>query len=258
MNHYLSICTVVYNEVKYLEEFVRFHTLQGVGHFYFYDNKSTDGTTELIHQLSKQFSITHIVSERRPIQHWAYDDCLARNKKDFWIAFLDLDEFLLPSRLEDTLVGLLNEYEKFAGVAVSWLIFGSNSELVYSSTPVIQRFTRRAPEVNVHVKSIVQPKHTSCVGLNPHYFVFDEGGFAVNEKMERLPEQYHFEGRTVDRLRIHHYHTKSKEEYFWRKLGPRSNDLRPFDPDKIGEMFDSHNQNQIEDLTAANWVKRIL
>ena len=59
-----------------------------------------------------------------PGQMRAYFHCLKNYRQEsIWIAFIDLDEFLFPTET-DCLPAILHEYEKFAGVLVSWLMFG--------------------------------------------------------------------------------------------------------------------------------------
>lgn len=48
MSNYLSICAVIKNEGPYLEEWIEFHRIQGVEHFYLYDNGSADQTKDIL------------------------------------------------------------------------------------------------------------------------------------------------------------------------------------------------------------------
>eukprot|EP00741_Cyanophora_paradoxa_P006835 tig00001052_g6610.t1 len=48
---YLTVCTLVKNEGRYLREWVEFHRLVGATRFDVYDDGSTDGTAELLRQL---------------------------------------------------------------------------------------------------------------------------------------------------------------------------------------------------------------
>jgi hypothetical protein len=48
MNHFLAMAAIVKNEGRYLREWIEFHRLMGVEHFYIYDNGSTDNTPEIL------------------------------------------------------------------------------------------------------------------------------------------------------------------------------------------------------------------
>ena len=46
--HYLSVVAIMKNEKPYLKEWLEYHLMQGVEHFYLCDNDSTDGSKEYL------------------------------------------------------------------------------------------------------------------------------------------------------------------------------------------------------------------
>ena len=48
MKGYLSVCAIYKNEARYLAEWLEFHLLAGVEHFFLYDNNSTDDHREVL------------------------------------------------------------------------------------------------------------------------------------------------------------------------------------------------------------------
>lgn len=59
--HKLSACTMVFNEGTFIEEWLSYHLLIGVDHFYIYDDGSTDHTHELLQPYIKQgMTLLHI------------------------------------------------------------------------------------------------------------------------------------------------------------------------------------------------------
>ena len=46
----LSICAIFKNEGHYLKEWIEFHKLQGVEHFFLYNNNSTDDYEQVLYQ----------------------------------------------------------------------------------------------------------------------------------------------------------------------------------------------------------------
>src|SRR6185295_19994368 len=130
--YFLTICAVVKNEYPYLLEWIAFHKLQGVEHFYIYDNGSTDGSYKLLEELERRGVVTlYNWKDIRPVQLRAYNDCLNRNRENSeWICFLDLDEFLYSRSLPD-----IKDYIKtllftvgpnICVIAARWFMFGSN------------------------------------------------------------------------------------------------------------------------------------
>ena len=247
-DHYLVACAIFRDEAPYLAEWIEFHRLVGVEHFYLYDNGSTDQPAAVLAPYLGRGWIT-LRAWPVPFHHGAarqaYADCLdGVRHRARWLACLDLDEFLFSPR-ELELGSVLREFEAYPGVVVRWQVYGSSGHAHAAPEPVIERFTRRAPTAwirNRRVKSIVDPSR-ALHPLNPHHFVYRDGALAVTERREpvrvrpgwplkkRLRPLYRLLGpalayvdpyaRTdissptisVDLLRINHYPVKSREEF---------------------------------------------
>lgn len=250
MNH-LSICAIIKNEAPYIAEWIAFHIGQGFDHFYLFDNESTDNTVEIAR------SFRHLVTVETvkgvAMQRHVYDNFIKYQRDaSVWTAFIDVDEFLYA---RDVSKGNFREqFEAYDlpgidGVAVNWLLFGSSSRLTYSPEPVIQRFTRRAEEVNPHVKSIMRMENVISTFDNVH--AYKTKGYVCDEKFNMLPKQYslNYNG-TCDLLAVNHYVTKSKEECKIRRDAPRA------DTGGIREesFFDDHDRNDVEDRGIQAWI----
>lgn len=228
--HTLSICAIFQDEAPYLKEWIAFHQLVGVDHFYLYNHRSSDNYKEVLRpyitsgivELKELQDSAATIAEFNPLQSKCYTECLqgARGISK-WVAFLDIDEYLFPVK-EQSLKEVLQDYEPFGGVCVNWQIFGTSQVAkIPPGQLMIEMLTRCAPEpyaANFHVKSIVRPERASHF-LNPHHPIYLKGFFQVNT--DKMP----FEGRfsqymRVNRLRINHYWTRD-EEYFYNKKIPR-------------------------------------
>src|SRR5215471_16370372 len=109
MKYRLAICAIVKNEYDYLLEWIAYHRVVGVDHFLIYNNcdKSDDGTTKLLQQLQKKRIVDVVAWPDQP--NWrrrnqkfnrpqipAYYDGIARlRSKADWVAFIDVDEFIV-------------------------------------------------------------------------------------------------------------------------------------------------------------------
>lgn len=77
----LSICMIFQNDAPYLKEWIEFHRLQGVDHFYLFNNLSTDNYQEILDPYIKEKVVTLFdwphqssnVQEWDQIQVWAYN-----------------------------------------------------------------------------------------------------------------------------------------------------------------------------------------
>jgi Glycosyltransferase family 92 len=246
LKYYLSICAMFKNESAYLREWIEFHRLMGVEHFFLYNNLSDDDYLSILEYYIDQGIVTvwnWPESWKKGTQSNVYRDCLDRyGKKSRWIAFIDLDEFLFAPNAE-TLTGVLKEYEGFPGIVVNWQVYGSSGHKKKPSGLVIENYIMKARTDwvrNKHVKSIVDPGKT-IRSVGGHVFEYRSGGAAVTENFEavriitssrlmrvlkrfligivpRIPVDPYAVYRSpvkrvsVNKLRVNHYIVKSEEE----------------------------------------------
>lgn len=224
----LSICAIFKDEAPFLKEWLEYHKLVGVEHFYLFNNASQDeyftvlqpyidqGEVELFQWPYQASSWENWIYQ---IQLNAYNVAIEKSKDNTkWLAIIGVDEFLAPVQT-NSIPDILENYEEFGGVAFNWKIFGHSSlwQLPVNKL-MIESLVMRAPDNwTTKVKSIVRPDRVSACH-HPHYVEYKEGFFHVNSK--KMP-QIDPEGRTdsvyYDILAINHYWSRSGES-FYKKL----------------------------------------
>ncbi len=227
--HYLSVCAVYRDEGPYLREWVAFHRVVGVEHFFLYNNRSSDdghrealapyieeGVVQL-HEWPACLPPGIVTGEAT--QAAAFQHCI-QNYADQsrWIAFLDLDEFLF-SPLGRPLPDLLGEYERWPGVGANWANFGASGHATMPDALVTEAYTRRTEEEerNRLIKCVVDPRRVRNFCL-AHFFMFrGDPAFTVDENhrpIEARPGSplSKTEEVSFERLRVNHYVTKSEQE----------------------------------------------
>ena len=228
----IAIAAILKNEAPYILEWVAYHRVVGVDRFFVADNDSDDGSTQLLAALDAASVISHIPFPNvpnKPPQLAAYAEIMRRHNGDAdWIAFVDADEFLLPTGEDRSMRPVVEEMNRRPGVgavAVNWATYGSSGHKRATPDLVIERFSLRAEKEwseNFHYKSIVRTKAwQSCYG-NPHLFNLKDGWRAVHSTGEEVVDH---PGRGPglsrehiwERLRLNHYVVKSKQEFFERK-----------------------------------------
>lgn len=253
--HELSILATLKNEGPYLLEWIAYHQLVGVDHFYLYDNESTDDSAEILTALAKLGIVTYKFWPSQPglnKQVSAYEDFLAspQVRDTRWLAIVDGDEFIVPIEGGD-LKAILKHYDGIGGVGFNWRVFGSAGEQVRGDAPVMARFARASsPDhpANRHLKSIVHP--TLVRAPNVHMCEMQEGHRIVDEggaEVDYLRKGYH--NRIVsEKVRINHYFTKSREEWNAKRARGRAA-VVPGDPDSIrsDSLFADMDLNDVED-----------
>lgn len=244
--YYLSAVLIAKNEGAYLKEWLDFHLLVGVEHFYIYNNNSTDHTLIVLQPYIEAGLVTHILWDHTQLQAYLHAAKNFRHESR-WAAFLDADEFLFGCETDD-LKTILADYEEYAAVLAYWHCFGSSHLSAQPQGLVIKHYTWRAQddfEANGHPKSIAQLDHIVSL-KNSHVFYMN--GVTVNERKEEintLTPPLH-EEKPRDILRINHYIVKSRED-FERKVA-RGRASKP------GAKFENpegywkfHNRNDVED-----------
>lgn len=210
----LAVCAIAKNEGPYFKEWLDWHISQGVAKFYIYDNESTDCTRDVLAPYIESGVVEYIYYPGYRRQIAAYDDCIDRHRFDTrWLAFIDLDEFIVPLR-DRSITEFLTGFEDSPVVEINWLIYGSGGAEKKSAAPVMERFRHHSlpsHKLNRHVKSIVNPRRvftmTGChEAARIDGVAADSHGDPITRNFrEREPQQ--------DVIRINHYAVRSKEEF---------------------------------------------
>jgi hypothetical protein len=139
--HYLAVCAIFRDEAFYLEEWLSFHHLMGVSHFYLYNDRSEDDYMTVLTPWIEKGFVT-LVDWHAKNQKPAYNHCIKKNKmKARWIAFIDLDEFLF-SPLSKDITSVLKQYSDCAAIFVYWVLFGSSGHINKPKEGVIKSYTK--------------------------------------------------------------------------------------------------------------------
>lgn len=129
-NNILSLTVIVKNEAEYIIEWLEYHRMVGVKHFYIYDNDSTDNLFEKLSLYIKSNIVTYIKWPGQVQQLAAYYDALNRYKYETkYMGFIDADEFLVPvsnEYLPAIIEDIFGENEKAGGIGVNWRNYGSS------------------------------------------------------------------------------------------------------------------------------------
>ncbi|MEM7499300.1 MAG: glycosyltransferase family 2 protein [Pseudomonadota bacterium] len=220
----VAIAAIFKDEAPYLEEWIEFHALLGVRAFFLYDNGSTDGSAELLDAGGFSAAVTRLpwwsFDGMHGAQNLAHAHMLANFAADYrWVAFIDVDEFLMPSEgesLPDTLARLGH----LPCVSLPWICFGPNGHKERPEGLVIENYTERAALPHdprqfslLRFKSIVDPAQVTRAGTH-HFGLAGRGNVFVNEAgEEESPESARREGfPRSEHLRLHHYFTRSEAE----------------------------------------------
>jgi hypothetical protein len=269
MKYNLVVCAIAKDELPYLLEWIAYYRVLGVDHFYFLDNESSDGSFQLLSALQKMEILTLIswpnrasypgfeglpVGPQVPGYNFVLQLLRLGNLAD-WVAFLDIDEFVVPSN--GSFRDLIQQYDQHAGVALNWRIFGSSGHQTMSHNLVIERFTRCANlrfEPNRHVKCCVRVNKMQRA--NTHICYPSEGQIVRTNGVEVNYDRDGLEDIILDDTAvINHYFVKSRQE--WSKKRNRGRATRPIgDSQKFRDegMFVEYDRNEECDYRIERFV----
>ena len=220
-SHSAAICSISKDTLRYIDEWTDYHLAIGFEKIYVYDNSDDFELQEWHNNLPDEVR-EHIKIKHYPginLQMHAYNDCTQRiqlKKAHSWIAYFDLDEFLVIRDLKKYphIMDLLDDVPDFvSALPINWVVFGINNQREYEAKPVTYRFQKRKENaIDKHVKLIVRADSVRRVH-NPHFVTFNSKlALAADTSGNKIDGPFN-EHLTGDVVVLHHYTTKSLEEY---------------------------------------------
>jgi hypothetical protein len=268
----LAVVAIVRNEGRHIREWLRFHRLAGARHLFVYDNGSADDTVSRARQALPEDQLTVTPWAQRVFrgdsgaeihtQVLAYAHAIANYGAAFrWLAFIDADEFLVPtqgSHLLEALEGLGDAGQ----VSLPWHMFGRNGHEQPPPVGQLAGFTSRARDPYAHprvlnFKGIADPCRITAIKV--HGMEIDGRAESVNDagRTATHRDRKHPSFYSRERIQLNHYYTRSRQELEAKvnrpgmKLGPM--DRRTRQVRTIARMIE---QDTVEDRTALAYLDR--
>jgi hypothetical protein len=264
----LSICSMFKNEADWMIEWIEYHRVIGVQHFFLYNNESTDQGLELLKPYVAQGIVEVIPWENTP-DHWdprgpgqnldcyqikAFNDCISKTRGTTqWLAILDMDEYIVPVHGKESLVQLLNDpaASSTGSFRLGWRIFGtSRTWEIPPGRLLIECLTMRAQDSHVWhgwTKSIHRPEAVEAA--------------YVHEAM--LRDGYVTKTLPGTDFRIHHYWMRDEKDFCKKRLGldfkerPDFQQLRAAHPHTAHLIDFTSHFNAVTDLSIFQYVPEV-
>lgn len=225
----LGIVTMFKNEANYLKEWIEYHHMLGVEHFLLYNDRSVDHWAEVLEPYISSNLVEVIYWHALPgieiFPGWqteAYKDGIRRSEGNTkWLAFIDVDEFILPKK-NATIIECLNQYYSTAdGVFICWRNFGTGKLYIKAGEPILTQLTAASHPLhpkNASGKSIVKVDKVSIDRVwTPHHLALIQGAqyyngsgrpLYFNDRDLRVDPQH-----TSDHIQINHYVMRDENFY---------------------------------------------
>ena len=235
----LAICALFRDEAPYLEEWIEYHRLIGVDHFFLYNNHSSDKWKKVLQPYVGMGIVTLFdLSMPPPFERWqikAYHHALECSRGQFeWLAAIDVDEFICPTR-DQSLVEILASLDSHPGVFMHWKMFGTSGiEKIGKDELQIEKLQRSSkPEFDDNCLGKCIANVSKVNRFKIHDIVSFDGAPAVLANGSEKNS-----GRDFSVLQLNHYFTRDRDFFRKRKQARRS----IFEKRQIGKV-----------RTAAEW-----
>lgn len=272
--HGIAIAACVKNETRYIEEWVRFHQAVGIRHFYIYDNGSTDETCSLLRSLLSEDALTIIPWAGRMCdaatsvvlngQVITFAHAILNFGGDYrWMAFIDVDEFLLPKEAA-TVEQALEAAGDFPNVSLPWHMFATSGHETPPDGPLTLNYTMRGADPmtskeNVsNFKCIVDPCEVTEVSVH-QFRTRAYGDLTANDAGKRFSRRARKSPEFCSNrfLQLNHYYTKSRQELMEKLARGWTYDANAMKyRDKVLSIVKSLEEDLVEDRSMIDFIER--
>ena len=220
----VSICAIFKDESKYLKEWLEYHIIVGVDHFYLYNNCSSDEYDDVLQPYINQGIVTLIDWPYEQSQIQAYENCIkCFSDESHWIGFIDIDEFVVPIKTNN-IYDFLQKYEKkYPAVLIYWRVFGTSGHITSEQNELLTEKYFLAWEklnnigkcfYNTNFEYAFNNEKNACLH---HVFWGKVNNVAVppiNCFGKITYYRLHLANKKEVPIQINHYVTKSLEDYY--------------------------------------------
>ena len=235
--YYLSIVLKIKDEATYLKEWLEFYLIQGVDHFYIYDNESSDNIKEVLQPYIEKGLVTYetVAGRYLELQTNIYNETIEKYKNESkWIAPLDTDEFAYAPNYA-TLSEYLKDNEKYDQIAMKWYIYGNSGHETRPNGLVIENYNMRERKPSGPTKAFVKGTKVLYMLVHKHSVV----------GKTKYPD--------LDEIRCNHYFGKSVEEFRNKKMKRGAIDGGVLDM----SMYNRLNKNEVSDLMPQEIIDKV-
>lgn len=262
--YHVTIGAIFKNEAQYLKEWIEFHRIVGVEHFYLYNNGSNDNYMDILHPYVEQGFVTLVDWPYQQAQMQCYGDIITKFRGETeWLGLIDIDEFVVPKSVMN-IREALHPFRYAPSVLIYWRVFGTSGLMNRERDGLVtEDFTVSWPKyytvgkcfLNMNYDFDIEFARNACIHHNAwgsyhgiHYPPVNVFGYPVVKSVHRHNDQ-------DIPLQINHYFTKSYMEYQEkRSKGDVYFKLNPHDE----AYFLAHEERcQIVDYSAYRFLIRL-
>jgi hypothetical protein len=254
------IVCIAKREHDYIEEFVKYHLALGFKYIYLYDNEDIPTYEVLLDKYKDNIQVIHLPHNNYHvgIQYIAlnhFKEHILFKTNITHVAHIDIDEYIVLKK-HDTICDFINEYivGDCQGIGMNWRFFGSSGKTEKTDEPVTLRFTMCEQGGNQHIKTLFK-KDFFLYYKDCHSVALSSG--SIKSTKNTVIEGPFNLNIDFDIIQLNHYKCKTLPEFRYIRTRQRADISGPI-IENVDESFTSYNINEIEDLYAYNFYKKVL
>lgn len=261
LKYEVSLCLIFKDEAHYLKEWIEYHKLIGVDHFYLYNNFSSDNYTEVLQPYLNNGEVTLIDWPYEYAQTGAYENAYNRFKSETkWLGYIDMDEFV-NLQSDNSIKNLLHRFRKYPSVFFHWRMFGTSNLIdPPEDFRVLKNYTSCWEDLCNSGKTFINTDFKMKKITSPHFMLSDFYGLSLYPcAMNGIPTVLFKTWYTKKISRtayLNHYWSKSYREYYIKDFIKGDADA----PDNIPVRrtpgrFEYHElKNTAKDFSIQRWL----
>jgi hypothetical protein len=249
----VALTCIAKDEDNYIEEWINYNLKLGFDDIFIYQNNwrcSVERSN--VNKIIWDGTYTESDLPHYSIQTNAYNDFIQNYYKEYdWVAFFDIDEFLVLKK-HNSIKQFISDYKESDAIGINWVFFGDNDLSFNGEYSVLKRFTKRSKFADSRVKCIVKMNRNinyivhnpaNCTTTDTHYNKF----FGVDNPNKK-----------IDIAQINHYYCKTWDEWVKKKerfMSSKSMDgwyIKHGYENKDLHFYES-NLNEVEDTLALDF-----
>lgn len=258
--HELSICAIFKNEKKYLKEWIEYHRLIGVDHFYLYNNNSNDRPLNVLLPYIKSGVVTLVAwpdalpeEMEESSSMWAlstqvsaYENALqlrAKNETQ-WLVLMSVDEFLVPGE-SISIKEILKQNGKAPAILLQEECFDAEDGSLASHQLLIEVKDRMASNVPMCIeveKMVFKPATCESFTWPPYKYTFKENLQPIKV--------------TKHDLRINRYLNRFKNRLFFNHKEKISVNQQLSD-DEMQEILDQGYKMEDQEIAISRFIPKM-
>ncbi len=265
-----SICAIFKNEVRFLREWIEYHSMIGIDHFYLYNNNSTDNYKEVLQPYIENGQVTFVDFPGEQMQLKAYSDFYSNYSQETqWVAFLDIDEFICPNS-HLSIKDWIKAYERYPVILIYWKMFGTSGLMKHDDSKLVIEQYHVCWESMYHVgKCLVNtdyPVINSSVGWYHEPIVaypflwWKVKVYPVNQFFKSVVDELATDKTSFEKqpsIQINHYWSKAWEVYDAKRQNVGDAVFKENPKKKISYFLWHENKNCSTDFNIYKYVMQL-